>query len=326
MLGTHQPLDEPAASLAGPGFAAAARRAFLATRPPFFVASVMPVLVGTAWAEAVAHRFNGLLLALALGATALAHAATNIYNDVSDDLIGADAGNIDRMYPFTGGSRFIQSGLLSRQDMMRLALGLTVAALALGAWLAVLRGPGVILFGVAGILIGLLYSLPGVQLSARGVGELAVAAGLGALPLLGAAWLQAGTVDGGAILISIAVSAWVAAILMINEVPDIAADRRADKRTLAVRWGAAGARRVYATLTVIALVANLAAVARHALPTWFAAAAVVLTLLGWFALRGISSARSGRVVLRRSIKLTLAIHGLGCLALIVAIMSVAAAR
>lgn len=326
MLGTHQPLDEPAASLAGPGLAAAARRAFLATRPAFFVASVMPVLVGTVWADLVMHRFDGLLLSLALGATALAHAATNIYNDVSDDLIGADAGNVDRMYPFTGGSRFIQSGLLSRGDMMRLALGLTAAALALGLWLALLRGPGVVLFGIAGVLIGLLYSLPGVQLSARGIGELAVAVGLGALPLLGAVWLQSCPVGVGAILISIPVSAWVAAILMINEVPDIAADRRAGKRTLAVRWGADGARRVYAGLTMIALSGSLAAVVRHALPAWYALAAVAVALVGLFAARGVTGERGGRSALRRSIKLTLAIHALGCLSLIVAIASVAAAR
>ncbi len=114
MLDTPQPIDRPSPALAGPGMAAAARRAFLATRPPFLIASVMPVLIGTAWASAAFHRFNGLLFALALAATVLAHAAANVYNDVGDDLIGADAGNTDRIYPYTGGSRFIQTGLLSR--------------------------------------------------------------------------------------------------------------------------------------------------------------------------------------------------------------------
>jgi len=162
-------------------------------------------------ASAAFHRFNGLLFGLALAATVLAHAAANVYNDVGDDLIGADAGNTDRIYPYTGGSRFIQTGLLSRSQMTRLALGLAAAALTLGALLAVLRGPGVILLGVAGLGLGLLYSLPGAQLSARGIGEAAVAIGFGALPVLGSVWLQTGFIDSAAVLLCVPVSAWAAA-------------------------------------------------------------------------------------------------------------------
>src|ERR1700722_15443245 len=136
MAEAAQNIDQPSPALAGPGIAAAARRAILATRPPFLIASVMPVLIGTAWASSAYHRFNGLLFGLALAATVLAHAAANVFNDVGDDVIGADAGNTGRIYPYTGGSRFIQAGLLSRRQMNRLAGGLAAAALAIGAALA----------------------------------------------------------------------------------------------------------------------------------------------------------------------------------------------
>jgi 1,4-dihydroxy-2-naphthoate polyprenyltransferase len=320
MLDATQQVDGPSPELAGPGLAAAARRAFLATRPPFFVASVMPVLIGTAWAAFAFHRFNSLLFGLALAATVLAHAAANVYNDVGDDLIGADADNTDRIYPYTGGSRFIQTGLLSRRQMTALALGLGAAALTTGALLAVLRGPGVVLLGLVGLGLGLLYSLPGVQLSARGVGEAAVAISFGVLPVLGAVWLQAGRVDSGAMLICLPVSAWAAAILVINEVPDIEADRRAHKRTLAVRWGASGARWVYWGLTVFALAASAAAIALRALPLWYAAIALAIAGLGLRAACGISIEPSARPQLRRSIQLSLAIHALGSIFLLVAIL------
>ena len=320
MVEASQQIDQPSSALAGPGMAAAVRRAFLATRPPFLIASLLPVLVGTAWASAAFHRFNALLFGLALAATVLAHAATNVYNDVGDDVIGADAGNTDRIYPYTGGSRFIQTGLLSRSQMTRLALGLAAAALTLGALLALLRGPGVILLGVVGLGLGLLYSLPGAQLSARGIGEAAVAIGFGALPVLGSAWLQTGFIDSAAVLLCVPVSAWVAAILIINEVPDIEADRRAHKRTLVVRWGAGGARWIYWGLTLVALAASDAAVALHALPLWSALAALVIASLGLWAACGISIERSGRRRLKQSIELTLAIHALGCVFLIVAIL------
>ena len=320
MLEAQRQLDEPSAALAGAGVGRAIRRAFLATRPAFFVAAVLPVMVGTAWAGAAFHRFNGLLFALALLATVLAHAAANVYNDVGDDVIGADPGNDDRIYPYTGGSRFIQSGLLSRRQMGRLAAGLAVAAVLLGGVLALLRGPGVILFGIAGLGLGLLYSLPGLQLSARGLGELAVGTAFGVLPALGAMWLQTGRIDAGAVLLSLPVGAWATAILVINEVPDIEPDRRAGKRTLVVRWGGVGARLLYRGLSLVALGACAGAMLWQALPRWYALPALVLAVLGFKAAAGISTEPAGRARLKRSIELTLAVHAMGGIALILGIL------
>jgi 1,4-dihydroxy-2-naphthoate octaprenyltransferase len=321
VLPAHEAADGPSPALGGAGLLATVRRGFLATRPPFFAASAMPVLVGTAWAAARGHHhFDPGLFSLALAATVLAHAATNVFNDVGDDVIGADAGNIGRIYPYTGGSGFIEAGLLSRVQLGWLALGLAVAAIGLGAFLAVLRGPGVIVLGTLGLLLGLLYSLPRVQLSARGVGELAVATGLGVLPVLGAVWLQDGTIDAGAIAVCLPVSAWVGAILIINEVPDVEADRRAGKRTLVVRWGAPGARLLYALLTALALGANLVAVFAFGLPKSYALVALALGAAAAGSLRGISTRLRGRRQLRKSIERTLAIHAIGCVALLTAIL------
>jgi 1,4-dihydroxy-2-naphthoate octaprenyltransferase len=152
------------------------------------------------------------------------------------------------------------------------------------------------------------------------LGEAAVAFSFGALPLLGTVWLLTGIVDFRAVLICLPVSAWAAAILIINEVPDIEADRRARKRTLVVRWGAGGARWIYWMLTVIALGAAGAAISLHALPLWYAFAALAIAGLGLWAACGISTERSGRPRLKRSIELTLAIHSLGCICMIVAIL------
>jgi 1,4-dihydroxy-2-naphthoate octaprenyltransferase len=313
-------LDEPSPSLAGVGFLSVARRAFLATRPPFLIASVLPVLVGTAWASAAFHRFDGLFFGLALAATVFAHAATNVYNDVSDDLIGGDVGNTDRIYPYTGGSRFIQAGLLSRQEMRHLALGLCLVALIIGGVLAYERGPGVLLLGAIGLGLGLLYSLPGPQLSARGVGEAAVALGLGVLPVLGAVWLQTGFVDTGAVLICIPVSCWVAAILIINEVPDIESDRRARKRTLVVRWGVPGARLIYRGLTLVALTATSEAIIIRALPLWFVLPSLALAGMAVFAARRISTDRSARARLKQGIEMTLGIQASGCTLICIALV------
>jgi 1,4-dihydroxy-2-naphthoate polyprenyltransferase len=314
-----QPAGEPsAAALGGAGPGAALRRAFLATRPKFFTASVLPVLVGSAWAGAAHHAFDGLWFALALLATVLAHAATNVYNDFGDDVNGTDRINALRIHPYTGGSRFIQNGILTRTAMLRLAYGLGFAALAAGLALAYLRGPGVLLLGVLGLALGYCYSKPGVQLSGRGAGELACAIGLGALPVAGAVWLQAARVDPGAWLLAVIVSVWVGLILLINEVPDSAADASAGKRTLAVRLGVAGARILYQFLTLVALAAGVALVVRHDLPRWALVPSLLLAVAGLKAASGISLDAAARDGLKKSIELTLAIHALGCLALVAA--------
>jgi 1,4-dihydroxy-2-naphthoate octaprenyltransferase len=204
--------------------------------------------------------------------------------------------------------------------MTQLALGLWAVALLIGAVLAYVRGPGVILLGAAGLVLGLLYSLPGPQLSARGAGEAAVALGLGVLPVLGSVWLQTGWVDSGALLICVPVSCWVTAILIINEVPDVEADRRALKRTLVVRWGAPGARFIYWGLTLAALIATGDAIFRLALPRWFAIPSLALAGLGLLAARSISTAREARARLKRGIELTLAIQATGCILICIALL------
>ena len=295
-------------------------RAFLATRPPFYVASILPVLVGTAWAGAAFHRFDVPQFVLALLVTMVAHAAANVFNDVGDDVTGADPGNQNLIYPYTGGSRFIQAGLLTRAQMLRLAGGLALVAVLLGLALVALRGPWVIAFGVGGLALGLFYSLPGVQLSGMGFGELCIAIAFGVLPALGSVWLQAGTIDIGAVLLSLPVAAWVAAILLINEVPDRDSDASAGKRTLVVRWGIGGTRWIYSGLTVVALGASLAGVWLRALPMWYAVIAVLLAAWGFKAAAGIAPVGQARAQLKRSIEFTLAIHAVGGALLIGAIL------
>lgn len=306
------------AELGGPGVGAMLRRAFLATRPKFFSASVLPVLVGTAWAGAANHAFHGLAFTLAILATVLAHAATNVYNDVGDDLNGTDPANEGRIYPYTGGSRFIQNGILSREQMLVLAVVFTAGALALGAWLVVLRGAGVLWLGITGLALGMLYSKPGVQLSGRGAGELACAGGLGLLPVCGAAWLQAGHVDPAAWLLGTMVAVWVCLILLINEVPDSVADAAAGKRTLAVRLGESGTRVLYRLLTGVAFAAGLALVLRRDLPWWAAVPMVLLAAGGLRAASLISLDPARRAGLRQGIETTLGVHSAGCIALVVA--------
>jgi len=288
------------------------KRYLLATRPKFFPASVLPVAAGTAWGAKVAGVFAIPEFLLALLATVLVHAASNVFNDVGDEIGGTDRSNSARIYPYTGGSRFIQNDILTLRQMTAWAVLLCLAAAILGGALTWMVGPGVIWFGVAGIALGMLYSLPGIQLSGRGVGELAVAIAFGIIPVTGAAWVQGAELNLPLLVFSLPISCWVAAILIMNEVPDIEADGQTGKRTLVVRLREKGARRLYLGTHAIALLAVAYGATTGYWPAWWVIAPAALFLL---AVKGAGAVvvTPNRDALRKAIEATLAIHTMGSL-------------
>ena len=246
-------------------------------------------------------------------ATACVHAGANVLNDVGDEFGGTDRDNEDRIYPYTGGSRFIQAGIMSVSGMARLGISLLSVAAVAGLILLWMRGWVVLGFGLAGVLLAVTYSLGPLKLASIGFGEAAVGVAFGVLPVCGAAWLQSGVIDLDAILFSIPVSAWVASILLINEVPDIHPDGQNGKRTLPVRLGLNGTALLYLGIQLAAFVAVIAMIVRGQLPI---AALLVPAGLLLFVYKASTAIRAGiahRQRMTAAIEGTLAIHTLGCI-------------
>lgn len=297
---------EPApATLGGRDPLTMIQRYVLATRPMFLTASILPVLVGTSWGYRAAGELDLSALVWAIAAIACVHAAINVLNDVFDDLGGSDRVNVGRIFPYTGGSRFIQNGVLSVRAMAVWGVVLLLLGGLFGAVLMLEKGVAVLWFGLAGVALGVLYSAPPVQLSARGLGEAAVGMGFGLLPVVGAAWLQSPGAALSALLPSVPVACWAMAILLINEVPDREADAAAGKRTLVVRLGLAKTAALYVLLQLLALIVIAAAVRLNWLHL---AVPVVLLVAAIYAGLGLGA---GQRRLKRSIELTLMIHALG---------------
>jgi 1,4-dihydroxy-2-naphthoate octaprenyltransferase len=287
-----------------------------ASRPMFLIASVLAVLLGSSIGYSEAMHFDAFAFSLALFSVMCVHAGINVLNDVYDELNGTDRLNHERIFPFTGGSRVIQNDILNVNQMRRWGILLLAISSIAGLVLLYLKGPFVIVFGVAGIAIGYLYSAPPIALASRALGEFAVALGFGVIIVTGAAWLQHGTIDTVTWLVSIAVGLWASNILLINEVPDATADRAAGKRTLVVFTGLTVTAILYSVINIVA--AYL--VYRVVLTGWLPRVAITLPLLsvlaGTFASYAILRWPAQRSLLERAIKLTLAIHTLNCLWLI----------
>lgn len=204
-----------------------------ATRLPFLTASLVPALVGTsvAWREG---PLNLPAFLLAFFGAGFFHIGANVINDYFDHRSGADEANLTPT-PFSGGSRLIQRGLLTPRQTLNLAIAAYVVGGLMGIGLIYLVGWQILWFGLAGFLLGYIYTAPPFQLVHRGIGELAIGIGFGPVIVLGAYWVHTQRLSLEAILASIPIGLLVAAILYINEVPDRIWDERAGKRTLVVR-------------------------------------------------------------------------------------------
>lgn len=221
------------------------------TRPAFLLLTMVACVLGTATAAACGC---GLDVPLALGATALAvlaHAAGNVLNDLHDARNGADAANRQGIFPFTGGSRLIQNGVVSERQTAELATALLVFLLPAGLLLAVKAGGGVLLLGMAGLALAWAYSAPPLKLMSRGLGEPTVAM-VWFLVVVGADYVQRRHFFPIPAWVALGFALLVAALLLINGFPDADADAQVGKRTLVVRLGPRRASALYAVLVLMA--------------------------------------------------------------------------
>lgn len=242
-----------------------------ALRPGFLLASIMPVAVGTVWGAVMAGGMDGagaLSALLFLVGMVLGHSAGNILNDVCDDLSGNDPANDGRISPFTGGSRVIQDGLLSRGRMIAYVVALLAGCAVIGLGLMALHGWVVLAFGLVMGALLLAYHLPPLRLNHRGFAEVMVGVMFGIAPVGMATWLQAGQVDGATLLVSLPIALWVMGILLVNEVPDRVADRAVGKTTLAVLVGPRRALRALVGLAMAAVIVLVGLTVAGILPLW----------------------------------------------------------
>jgi 1,4-dihydroxy-2-naphthoate octaprenyltransferase len=237
-------------------------------RWPSLTASAASVCVGVAAAFAVTGQVHWGWAILTMIAAVSLQACTNIKNDLDDQLSGADDRNRTPVLGFTGGSRVLQRGLATRPELLAAMLLFGVLSTAIGLYFALAGRPAVLLFGLAGLFVGFVYTGPPLKLANRGLGELAVALAFGVGIVSGTAYVQAGTVPTLALAASIPVSVLVALILFINGFQDAASDDEVSKRTAVVRLGQRRASRTYALIAGGAALALVAFVVRGVLPTF----------------------------------------------------------
>ena len=225
----------------------AARIWLMAARPRTLPAAVAPVVVGTALA-ATEGTFKILTFLAALIGALFIQVGTNLSNDYSDARRGADTE--DRLGPV----RVTAGGLVPPRQVLRatyMAFGVAVLA---GVYLIATAGWELLLVGAASILAGVLYTGGPRPYGYEGLGEVFVFLFFGVVAVAGSYFAQVERLEWEALVLAVPVGLLASAILVVNNVRDLETDRRAGKRTLAVRLGRERARALFVAMVVLAFV------------------------------------------------------------------------
>lgn len=289
---------------------------WLAIRAATLSAAVVPVLVGSAVA-ARQDAFSPVTALAALGAALLIQIGTNLVNDVADFERGADTA--ERRGP----TRVTQSGLLAPRQV-RTAAGCAFGLAALiGCYLIARGGWPIAVLGSAAIVSGWAYTGGPWPLGYHGLGDPFVFGFFGVAAVIGTAYVQTGDASALALAASLPVGALATAILVVNNTRDAASDRRAGKRTLAVRLGTAAARGEYALLLALAYAVPAALLAGAAGLQVGAAALLPFATFPWAArlsvrMCGAADGPAFNAILRDTARLHLAFGALLAIGLLAA--------
>ena len=231
-------------------------------RPPFLLLTPACLLLGVATAWRSGAGLGGAQFAWVLLGALCAHISVNLLNEYADFRSGLDAST--RRTPFSGGS-----GALPAQPQWAagvlagglLALGVTVA---IGLYLVSLRGWPLLVIGLAGVLLVAFYTpwitrRPLLCLLAPGLG-------VGPLMVVGTHLALGGKGWGAALAASWVPACLGSALLLLNQFPDVEADRAVGRRNLVIVRGRAWAARLVLVLHGLAAGGVLLAVTLGGLP------------------------------------------------------------
>ena len=249
----------------------------IGARPRTLPAAIAPVLVATAYAGSnwsPIRALSALLVSLSL------QIGVNYANDYSDGIRGTDDSRI-------GPVRLTASGLATPKSVRNAALISFLIAALIGLTLAAATSWWVVLVGAGAINAAWGYTGGAKPYGYVGLGEISVFTFFGIVATVGSYYVQVEELNLQIFIIAIPMGTLACAILAINNLRDRAQDELVNKKTLAVRLGDKGARRLYISL--------LASAHLFALLTFKPATALTLLAapMTWKLARGVASGISG---------------------------------
>jgi 1,4-dihydroxy-2-naphthoate octaprenyltransferase len=237
---------------------------FLATRPWSFTMTAISVGVGGAVA-ALDGAFDVWLFLLTLVGAVCVHGATNLINDYFDYKSGVDRPGapttLYRPHPLV-------QGLISPRAVLWVSVGLYAIAAIIGLALLALKGAGLLWFILVGAIASFFYTAGPIKYKYIALGELSVFLMWGPVIVGGTYFVQRGSLNPDAVLISVPFGLLVALVLLANNLRDIDYDRSAGIATLGTLLGQQKTRVLYQGLILLAYLAIALLIALKILSPW----------------------------------------------------------
>lgn len=203
---------------------------------------VLPfILVGTGY---VAASYTGdtsiLRTIIALLGLLAIHVAVNILNEVSDYRTGIDEDTEET--PFSGGSKSLINSDVDVGKVERIGQAFVGISMIVGFYFVAVVGLIILPVFLLGVLIAYTYTD---YLTNYTLGEVGMALGLGALPIIGTDIVQNGEFGLMSVVVAVPISLVAFNLLLMNEFPDVEADREGGRKNLIHRFGRRGATKIY---------------------------------------------------------------------------------
>lgn len=215
-------------------------------RLPFLILTPVSIFLGIATAISSSADISLLNIFLILIGGLMAHISVNTFNEYYDFKTGLDAKTIKT--PFSGGS----GGLIDNPDAALSVFYVAVASLALttliGFYFVFTLGGSIIPLGVLGILTVVTYTQwlnkhPFLCLIAPGLG-------FGVLMVVGTHWVLTGEYSMSTFWVSLVPFFLVNNLLLLNQFPDIEADKSIGRRHFPIIYGINNSIRLYAGFVI----------------------------------------------------------------------------
>lgn len=217
---------------------------FKETRPQFLFLSIVLTFLGTAIAWYYGSFNLGYALLAGFGLV-LTHGSANAINDYFDYKSGIDL-NVTRT-PFSGGSGLVPEGKLPLRHALGVGVVTSLVALIIGIFFVVVSGWQLIPLLVAALLCLVLYT-PVILRTYWP--EWSPGLGLGILPIMGFYFVQTGEYDWVVLIASVPSGILVHNLLLLNEFPDVEADRKGGRKTTPVVFGMEAAAKFFRIATM----------------------------------------------------------------------------
>jgi 1,4-dihydroxy-2-naphthoate polyprenyltransferase len=234
------------------------------TRPNFLILTPICILLGLGSVLLSSSEVDWSVLGVALLGALMAHISVNSLNEYADFHSGLDFKT--EKTPFSGGSgTLVMQPRLATQALV-LGVGSLAITIACGLFLIQQVGWGLIPIGLLGVLIIVFYT--GWINRNRFLVLIAPGLSFGPLMVVGTAYALSGTYSGVAILISLIPFFLVNNLLLLNQIPDVDADRSVGRDNFAIAWESGQSAWLFLGFSLLAYLTLLLGVATHLLPLW----------------------------------------------------------